>query len=208
MDVYLLAILAVIGLVIAFRRCPVAGWLIVGLIVSCLTFVLVYHVFGQAADLLPLLFGQAILLGVLGSKLFPARGHWLRQVAAFVLAMGAGVLFAVEIPSRALNSTGVNATEYLQELDLASFPGPAVICANWKKSVALRYGQCVLTPRSDLHIVTSGPALWVNLAQRVEDRPVYAADELNSGGVCALEPFRSVFLLQCPKIATDKTPLP
>jgi hypothetical protein len=198
----------VLGLIIAFRACPVTAWLLTGLIVSCLGFVLAYQVFGQAADLLPLLFGGAVAIGALFSKLFPARGHWLRQGSACILALGAGVLYAREIPHRPLQSTGVNATQYLQELDLATFPGPAVICANWTKSVPMRYAQCVLTPRRDLHIVTSGPEYWMSVAQREEERPVYAANALDSGGICSTEPFRNVFRLICPRRAPDKTPPP
>jgi|CXWL01.1.fsa_nt_gi hypothetical protein len=207
-DIYILSSLALFGLVIVFRRCRVTAWLLTGLIVSCLTFVLVYQVFGQAADLLPLLFAGAVAVGVLGSKLFPAGGHWVRQVAACAIALGAAVLFVRDIPNRPLNSTGVNATEYLERLDLETFPGPAVLIANWTKSVPMRYAQCVLAPRSDLHIVTSDPEFWMNLTQREQDRPVYAADALDSDGICNLEPFRIVFLLRCPKMSAEKTPSP
>jgi hypothetical protein len=207
-DIYILSLLVLFGLFFAFRKCRVTAWLLTGLILSCLTFVLAYQVFGQAADLLPLLFAGAVTIGVLGSKLFPTGGHWVRQVAACVMALGATVYFVREIPTRPSNSTGVNATEYLEKLDLATLPGPAVICANWTKSVPIRYAQCVLSPRSDLHIVTSDPEFWANLVRREQIRPVYAADALDSGGVCAVEPFRNVFLLTCPKNGANNTPLP
>jgi hypothetical protein len=170
--------------------------------------VLAYQVFGQAADLLPLLFAVTVAIGVLGSKLFPAGGHWIRQVAACLTMLGAATLFIRNAPAMPLNSTGIDATEYLEKLDMATFPGPAVLCANWTKSVPIRYAYCVLTPRSDLRVVTTEPDFWKNVAQRVVDRPVYATDALNSGGVCAVEPFRNVFLLKCPKISADATPTP
>lgn len=198
-DVYALATLALIGLILGFRRCRISSWLLTGLAVSCVVFVLAYKVFGQAADLLPLLFAETVALGILGSRLFPAGGGWVRQTTAFCVAVGAGVLFAFHVPARDPNSTGVAASNFLSEIDLATFPGPAVICSDWRESVPLRYAQCVLTPRPDLHIVTSGPELWRNLAEQETTRPVYAADALNSGGVCELEPFRNVFQLHCPK---------
>jgi hypothetical protein len=207
-DLYILIALTVFGLIVAYQKCPVTAWLLAGLIVSCLAFVLAYQVFGQAADLLPLLFGGAVAIGALFSKLFPARGHWLRQCSACILALGAGVLYAREIPHRPLQSTGVNATQYLQELDLATFPDSAVICANWTKSVPMRYAQCVLTPRRDLHIVTAGPEHWMKVAQREAERPVFAANALDSGGICSTEPFRNVFRLNCPKTTSDKSPSP
>lgn len=198
-DVYALALLAIMGLAMGFRRCRISAWLMAGLAISCTVFVLAYKVFGQAADLLPLLFAETVALGIIGSRLFPAGGGWVRQTAAICLAIGAGALFAYHMPARGPNSTGIAASNYLRELDMATFPGPAVICSNWTKSVPMRYAQCVLAPRPDLHMVTSGPELWRNMAERETTRPVYAADALDSGGACGLEPFRNVFQLHCPK---------
>lgn len=208
LDVYVLLALVVCGLVIAFRRSRVAAWLLTGLIVSCVIFVLAYQVFGQAADLLPLLLAGTVAIGVAASKLFPANGHWGRQAVACVIAVVAAVLFVNDIPTKSMNSTGVDATQYLDTLDLSTFPGPAVICANWTKSVPMRYGQCVLSPRSDLHIVTSGPEFWMNVVERENDRPVYGADPFDSGGICEVSPFRNVFLLDCPKHAAASGKLP
>lgn len=208
LDIYLLALLSLVGLCIACRRCPVTGWLLCGFIVSCLTFVLAYQVFGQAADLLPLLFAAAVSIGVVGSKLFPAGGHWIRQIAAGVLAIGAALLFIRDIPTRSLTTTGINATGYLEQLDLATFPGPAVLCANWTKSVPIRYAQCVLSPRNDIHVVTSGSDYWRVLAQREQGPLVYAAGKFDSGGLCTLDPFRNVFFVNCPKTEAEKAAVP
>lgn len=197
-DVYFLALLAIIGLIIAFKRCRVSAWLLTGFALSCMAFVLAYKVYGQAADLLPVLFAETVAIGVLGSRLFPSGAGWIRQLAALAIAVGAGVMFAAHMPSRGHNSTGIAATEFLNEFDMKTFPGPAVICSNWTKSVPLRYAQCVLTPRPDLHIITSGPELWRAMAERETTRPVYAADALDSAGICDREPFRNVFRLYCP----------
>ena len=195
-DVYAVSILAVVGVVLAFRRSRVAGWLLAGLIVQSLVFVLAYHVFGQSADLLPVIFAEAAAIGILVSKLFPTGGHWVRQTGACILAVGGALHFVMNIPTQ---THTIDASEYLRSLDLGTFPGPAVLCGNWTKTIPMRYAQCVLTPRPDLHIVTSGPQLWIDLATRIEDRPVYAASVPESGGVCTAEPFRNVFRLDCSK---------
>jgi hypothetical protein len=178
-----------------------------GLTVSCIAFVLAYKVFGQAADLLPLLFAETIALGVLGSKVFPSKGHWVRSLASLALAIGAGVLFATHIPARGPNSTGVYAGPYLQELDLASFPGPAVICAEWPESVPIRYAQCVQARRKDLHVVTSAPDLW-GAVYRKEGRPVFVTDVVDLESPCSGEAFRNVYRMRCPKHETDQSSLP
>jgi hypothetical protein len=195
-DVYAVSLLTVIGVAIAFRRSRVVGWLLIGLIVQSLLFVLLYHVFGQSADLLPVIFAGAVALGVLGSMLFPTGGRWISQLGACALAVGGGLHFTMNIPTQ---THTIDASEYVQTLDLATFPGPALICGNWTMTVPMRYAQCVLTPRSDLHIVTSGSKLWIDRAIQIEDRPVYVAAVPESEGLCTTEPFRNVFRLDCSK---------
>ena len=204
-DVYAVSVLTIIGVAVLFRRSRVAGWVVTGLIVQSLVFVLAYHVFGQSADLLPVLFAQAIALGVLGSKLFPLNGRWLSQLVGFVLAVGGGLHFVVNLPKQ---THMISATEYVRTLDLATFPGPAVLCGNWTKTIPMRYAQCVLTPRPDLHVITFGPEIWIELATRIEDRPVFVAAIPESGGVCTAEPFRNLFRLDCSKAREGDPPLP
>lgn len=197
-DVLMLVILATLGLVLTFRRCRASMWLLIGLIVHCLAFVSVYGVHGQAADLLPLVFAGAVLLGVAGSTLFPSDGSIYRRAFACTLALLAAVLLIRDLPKRAAGASGVDAIPFVEALDLGTFPGPAVIIANWTKSVPLRYAQCVLHDRRDLHIITSDPVAWIQLAQGVTDRPVYVASALEPLGPCRREPFRNIYRLECP----------
>ncbi len=196
-DVVLLVFLAAIGLVIAFRRCRVTAMLLGGLIVQAFVFVSVYRVYGQAADLLPLVFSGAVLLGVTGSTLFPVRGTLPRRAGACLLATLAALLLIRDLPRKADGASGVDATTFVEELDLGTFPKDAVIIANWSKSVPLRYAQCALHHRRDLRIITADPAAWIELAQKFPNRPVYVANPLDPLGPCRREPFRNVFRLEC-----------
>jgi hypothetical protein len=197
-DFLMLIILATLGLVLTFRRCPACAWLLIGLIVYCVAFVSVYRVYGQAADLLPLVFAGAVLLGVAGSTLFPADGSSYRRALACTLALLAAVLLIRDLPKRAAGASGVDAIPFVEAVDLGTFPGPAVIIAHWTKSIPLRYAQCVLHHRRDLHIITADPAEWIQLAQGVTDRPVYVASALEPLGPCKREPFRNIYRLECP----------
>lgn len=200
-DVIMLIFLALLGLFVTFRRCRVSAWLLVGLIVYCLVFVSFYRVYGQAADLLPLIFGGVVLIGVAGSTLFPGDGSIYRHAVAGLLAVLTALLLIRDIPRRELGVSGVNAIPFVQRVDLATFPGPAVIISDWTRSVPLRYAQCVLQHRRDLRIITTGPDVWIRLARGVTDRPVYVTGALEPLDDCKREPFRNVYRLECPPSA-------
>ena len=197
-DVIMLVLLAAIGLYVAFRRCRVSAWLLTGLIVHCLAFVSVYRVHGQAADLLPFVFAGAVLMGVAGSTLFPMNGSIRRRAVACLLAVLTFALLVRDLPRRASGASGADAAPFVEAVDLATFPQQAVIIANWTKSVPLRYAQCVLHHRTDLHIITADPVAWIQLARKFPDRPIYVASALEPLGPCTREPFRNIFRLECP----------
>lgn len=200
LDTWVFCALTAFGLVLACRRCRLSGILLCGFAFPFLVFVLMYHVYGQSADLLPVLFAQAVLLGVLGAQIFPQGAHWVRQVVAIGLVIGGVFLFRAQAGSE---NYEIAAHDYVEEMDMASFPGQAVICGNWRYTVPIRYAACVLTPRSDIHVVTSGPGLCIDYASRKDGRPVYIPRAIESDGRCTITPFRNLYRLECQPKMTD-----
>ncbi|MBU0718364.1 MAG: DUF2723 domain-containing protein [Planctomycetes bacterium] len=63
------SVLVVFGGFVAYRRCPVSGWLLGGFAIGSIAFLCVYRVYGDAADFLPLLFSAGVFAGVAVSYL-------------------------------------------------------------------------------------------------------------------------------------------
>ena len=201
------ALIVAAGAVRAFRRSPAAGWLLAGLAAHSIVFVLVYRVYGQAADLLPLLFAATVFAGMgisivvhrftahgaaitLNGR-FPARreiGLW--AVAAVIVA---AVASGAEVSRRWSTGRNVDARTFLEQVDLPTFPENAIICAEWTPAVPLWYAQQILTPRPDIYIVAGEYRQWDRLLRDNPDRPMFIIESEWRFEGYRLEPYRNMW---------------
>jgi hypothetical protein len=165
-----------------------------GMAVSSVVFVCFYRLVGQAADSLPLLWAVAVLAGVGLSPAFPRRsGRAGTAVAASFLVLLSAWTVAGAGPVRVARDR-VDATGYLAELDLASFPAGAVMVSpTWAPRFPITYAKNVINGRDDIAVLS--PRRWEGSRAHLGNRPVYFVTHGDvPEGVC-LEPFRNVWRL-------------
>lgn len=189
--------IVLIGGVIAARRCREGVWLLGGMVVQTVIFVCGYRIYGQAADLLPLIWAVVVAAGVALSPLLPCEARGGRRMAAVGLLVMACVWTAVRAGDRPDEARNADATPYLAAVDLGSFPADAVICSSWGQSPPLWYAQKVLTDRDDIRIINAEAKNWLAMVADVGDRPVFVTDgrvRLPEG--YKLTPFRKMWRLE------------
>jgi len=188
-----IVLLVLVGFVSLMRRSPVVAWIVAGLAVHSVVFICFYNIHGQAADILPFLFAVAVCAGTAMSVMVPASPSLVRNglcAAAFAIAIGFTV---ADGPLRPKNSTGLDATDYLADVDMATMPVGAVICTSWTRSLPLHYARILLTPRPDVTIITADPVHWPKLVAEFGDRPLFAAVNKNPWPERTFVPFRKLW---------------
>jgi len=166
-------LIVAVGLVFAYRRCRVTAWLLLGMAIAAIVFVSAYRVYGQSADILPLLFSGAVLGGVAVSPLVARQSNktrWVVQVGVLFVVIAVTV---VDAPKRRHTGERADATSYLAELDMGTLPANSVICTGWHRWPPLRYAQIWLTPRPDIHIINADPRNWLQMIAGFRNRPVF-----------------------------------
>lgn len=167
---FIVAAIAVAGAIGVWRRSRVAGWLLTGMVIQGIVYVLCYRVHGQAADLMPLLFAWAVFVGAALSWLL-GRFHRLRmQVVGFI---GFALLssFAMTEP-HLCNPPFVDGAALAEELDMPTVPPGALILTEWETAAPLRYAR-LINDRDDVTVYTLHPTLWKKAAQQHSDRIIY-----------------------------------
>ncbi|MCP4246593.1 MAG: DUF2723 domain-containing protein [bacterium] len=185
------------GAVLAGRRMRAAAWLLAGMAAQSVVFVCAYRIYGQAADLLPLIWAMAVSTGVALSVLWPRESSRPRRLVAIGLLVVAGTWTALDAGNRQRVGPGADATAFVKFVDLATFPRDAVICSSWGTSPPLWYARCVLTGRRDIQIINASAGRWLELIAEKPDRPVFftsAQVKLPSRGT--LVPFRKLWRLE------------
>lgn len=187
----------VVGLVLAVRRCAPALWLALGMMFQSVVFVSLYRIWGQAADLLPLLWALAAMLGVALSVMFPRESTPARQQLATGLALLTCAWTVVQSSERPSEARAQSAVPFVEAVDLATFPPGAVICSSWGTSTPLWYAQHVLAQRDDIRIINAGSGSWLQMAAEYAGRPVFVTDprvDLPDG--YRLAPFRKLWRVE------------
>ena len=193
----IVAAIVVLGAVIAGRRCGASVWLLGGMAAQSVIFVCMYRVYGQAADLLPLLWAVAVAIGAALSPLVPRQANRTRRLAVMGLLIVVCAWTAFDAAGRPREARAADATAFITAVDLATFPADAVICSSWGTSPPLWYAKHVLTGRGDIRIINAGARHWLRMIEDYPGRPVFFTDSrvrLPQG--CELKPFRKLWRLE------------
>ena len=145
-------VLLVLGIVRLSTRSIAAGLIASWVVASVVVYLLVYRIFGQAADLLPLLVGVAIIFGGALSGIAPAdtrRG----ALAMWLLFVGVCGYVGYRASVRPSDVEKYDGRRIIEEIDLADVPSGATIIAEFDVLGPLWYARCVLTPRVDVDLV-------------------------------------------------------
>jgi hypothetical protein len=190
------ALLGLLGIVRTFRRCATTGILLCGMGLQSVVFVCMFRDVGQAADILPLLFPLIVFGGAALSTLFPIDGAWGRQLVAAGLMLVVTVTSVLDVPHRPNYGSSVDATGFLRDADLATFPEHSVILSRWPESLPLLYARHVLKVRDDLDVVIAQPGNWLRFAEGFRGRPVFLAGADGYFKDRVVTPFRNLWRLQ------------
>lgn len=188
--------LIVLGAWNAFQRCRAALWLFVGMIVSTLVFVCAYRMWGQAADLLPMIWAATVLLGVATVPILPPNASRTRKrigFAALVISSPFMLTYASERAER--TSKKGDATAFVQAMDMQTLPPDSVICVSWPESPTVLYAKIVMTRRTDIHVIAARREKWLDLLRPYKGRPLFAATRISSLKGYRLTPFRNLWRL-------------
>jgi len=166
--------LAALGAVVAFRRSHTGFCMLLGMAAGNVVFLCLYRVHGDAADTLALLLAATVFAGLAVSAVLPARaGRW-RGIACLALWASTAAYTMLDASDRRCASAAADATVFLTEVDMATLPPRAILCATWHHATALWYAQKVLTRRDDVRIVNARVSEWQRLTRGTSDRPVFA----------------------------------
>lgn len=192
----IMALLGIFGIVMVFQRCLISGILLCGMCIQSVFFVCMFRDVGQAADLMPLLFALAVFGGVTLSTLLPINGDARRKLFARALMIAITVLTVLNVPHRSKYGASLDATAFLDEVDLKTFPQRSVIFAKWNESLPLLYEQYILGTRPDINIVIANPGNWLRMAEGFPDHPVFLVGKDSSFKDRVVTPFRNVWRLE------------
>jgi len=176
---------------ITFSRCRCSFTLLMGLAFGNAAFICTYNIYGQAADLLPLMCCATVLAGVAVSTLLPAHGTGLRRWTGIVLLLGMCVVTVWHAPQRRTRKTA-DASRFLAGVNMKTLPQDAVICSTWGKSTPLWYAKYVLTKRHDVDIINTTTNRWMDRVKALPDRPVFVVAKASDLERYTLTPFRAM----------------
>ncbi len=168
-----LLVMVTTGAVMCIRRDAVAGAVLLGMGAACIVYVCVYRIYGDAADLLPLMYTVGVFGGVVLSLLVPRAATARRQAAAVLILAAVVVITFLHTPYRYDTAAEADATQFLREADIASLPQDAVILTSWPHAPPLWYAKHVLTPRADLMVINASETEWQRLTANLLHRPIF-----------------------------------
>lgn len=168
-----LLVMVATGAVLCVRREAVAGVVLLGMSSACIVYVCVYRIYGDAADLLPLMYAVGVFGGVVLSVLVPRVAPARRQAAAVLILAGVVVVTFLHTPYRYDTAAEADASTFLREADIASLPQHAVILTSWPHAPPLWYAKHVLTPRDDVMVINASESEWQRLTANLLHRPIF-----------------------------------
>ncbi len=189
-------LLLLVGAVLTYRRCRVSFCLLGGMAVGTVVFVCTYRIYGQAANLLPLLFTATVLGGVALSSLFPLEStSRVRSVTAIGLTVAMCIVTVIDAPNRDRRKSA-EAGPFLAELDMQTLPKNTAIFSTWRESTALWYAKHVLTKRRDVEIINTITYKWPSRIALMPHRPVYVITKSRDLDGCKLTPYRNLWRVE------------
>ncbi len=186
----LVMIVVVGGTVLAFRRYACAAWVLAGLALASIVFILAYDMHGQAADYMPLVWVAYILGGLPISWLLGWLRDRPRQLTATVFATAIATFVVLEARNWPGPGLGDDATGYLQAFDMASLPENAVVATKWPEIPPLFYAKLVLTHRDDILLIPAHDKHWVRLLEPIKNRPIFVTRNSQPVRGLKMTPFR------------------
>ncbi len=189
--------LTVIGFIVTLCRSLVSAGLLLGMCISSLVFVCYYRIYGDAADILPLMFAMTVFCGVALSKAVGKSGISLRrQTGPLILLVAMLIFTAFDSSDRIRRAHTSDASIFLREADLASLPARSLVCSNWGRATALWYAKYILMPDQDFDVVNAWEEHWFDILKDRLDQPIFAAVRPPSWDGYHWEPIRNLWRLR------------
>ena len=123
-----------------------------------------------------------------------ARSRWATSGGAGVM-LAIAVLTVFHVPHRPKYGASIDATAFLEEMDLETFPQRSVIIAGWTESLPLLYEQYILGTRPDINIVIAQPGNWLRMADGFPGHPIFFVGKDSGLKDRVVMPFRNVWRL-------------
>jgi len=195
--------IAAAGVIVSWRRKRCATIVLIGFVVQTFTFLCLYQVHGQAANLLPLL-GTMIIFG--GVAISTAIERFAKKKLGFVTT-GIAILsiagMSTYLQGRTNLSNLFSATNFISQVDLETMPTNSVIISAWGTTTPLRYAH-YFANRPDIQIETISPSRWSEFAEKFAGRPVFVP-QMNRQlkATFHVSAYRNLYLLEPRNSAGD-----
>ena len=189
-------VLVFLGALIAYRRSPVSVWVLGGSAVSSVAYVFVYRIYGQAADLLPLLFGVGVFGGVAVSAVCPKRSKRVRRLGGTAVLAAVALLTVRGVPHRPATGRNADAERCVRGADVSTLPPNSVICTGWGASAPLRYALLFHSGRRDIDIVSISIRKWKQAVERHPRRPAFTTAHPGTWPGFTITPYRNLFRVE------------
>jgi hypothetical protein len=188
---FCLVMFAVIGgILLAFRRCAAASWVLIGLALASVVFILAYDMHGQAADYMPLVWVAYIFGGLSLTWILKWLRDRPRQLIATGFAAAVGTFVVLEVDSWPGPGLGDDAVPYVQAFNMTSLPENAVVCTKWPEIPPLFYAKIVLTGRDDIKLIPAHDKHWIRLMEPIKNRPIFVTRNSRPVRDLTLTPWR------------------
>lgn len=169
-------LLALLGVVTAWRVDGGIATLVIGLGLSSLAFVCAYRVYDLAADLLPVIFALGAFAGMgLWTLISNFGARWSQRIAVALFATMAVATIAHGFVHRR-DESPADARSFLARADVASLPADSVVLTGWYQATPLWYEQHVVAGRDDLTILCLDRGRWSEYAERYAGRALFAVE--------------------------------
>lgn len=189
-------VVIILATIIAYQRCQVQTLLMAGIAISSVVFVCIYRVYGDAADVLPLLFVVAVLGGVALSPVLSLGPQRWRRWLGVGLAGVACLVTVIDAPYRRDVGHTRSALEFLEQVDMPTLPTHAVICSRWKTSPPLWYARTVLFDRRDILVINAAEDKWRPMTAAMSHRPIFAITRPSVDSGFTSTPVRNLWRLE------------
>ena len=141
-----------------------------------------------------MLWAGGLLAGVAVSVLLPAQRPRWRGIASAAVLATVGVWTVLD--HRVDQGRIRDATDFVEQADLASMPANAVIWSDWGTSPPLWYARAISTSRRDIAVVNASPGGWPQMITAYMDRPIFYINEhAKTPEGYTLEPYRNLWQL-------------
>lgn len=169
-------LLAILGVVTAWRVDRSLAVLLIGMGLSSVAFVCAYRVYDLAADLLPFVFSLGAFAGTGVWTLVNNFGYrWSERIFVALFATMVPATIAHGVVHRRVESPA-DARSFLSRADVTSLPADSVVLTGWYHATPLWYEQHVVTGRNDLTILCLDRGRWSEFAVRYAGRALFAVE--------------------------------